>query len=196
MSKKSTAKAKYRMEKPVVHFHQIGNREEIEAALMQQRQNELYLKDASSEEKEMFNQLDQKVKHFNTHYINGKRLEKNKKLKACAKKEIEKIIKWFENSGKFDIHNSYDLNNGWAVNLSRKTDTASLEMLSAALASIEQSMQSLSMAASAVHSLVSTEALLERSAAPVILSKQEENDILLSEPDPETGERFNLNFYK
>lgn len=196
MSKKSTAKAKYHMEKPVVHFHQIGNKDEMEAALMLQRQNELYLRDASSEEKEMFNQLDQKVKYFNTYYIKGKRLEKSKRIKESVKNEIEKIIKWFENSGKFDVNSSYDPIHGWTVNVLRKTDLAPLEMVRAALAGIEQSIQNLSIAANAVQSSALTEELLRKSPAPVILSKQEENDIVLSEPDPETGERFNLNFHR
>jgi hypothetical protein len=165
--------------------YKTGNKDEIENARQIHQQNEIFTRQLSREEKAKFQKLFQLTTMFNAFYTTGKRLEKNSKLKNIKMQEIKELINWFESSQRFDVFSQYEPVTGWVTNLNLKQNVILRNAFAKALFETGEAMQRLTM----------NDTPLTQSQAPLILSTQQNSTaaVVLSEPDPETGEQFNLN---
>ncbi len=189
MPKNNKAKAKHERVKPVVYEYKTGNEGDAAQALQHQINNEI-VSGYSAEEQEKFSQLQRKIQTFNANFLRGGKLESNIKTKESIKKDIEDIIKWFKDSGLFAVHSTFNQATGWIVSVEKTHKTITLRLRHNPVDTLEQAMRQLTTTSEDL----STTALTPSPA--LLLSERTDNSVALSAPEPETGEQFNLNFWK
>jgi hypothetical protein len=199
-------KTKYYASKP--SEYKIGNKEDNEAAIRNLRNNQEAVKEFTPEERVKLDELMSAVAEFNSKYLDGQRFAIMPRIRDHKIQALNTLITWFEKIDHLEVTAVRDNVLGWSVYVNRRMITLRLRRkdpenqpepiapdLTITLTDMLQEDNPSIAMDSDLHPPASVSLLLSETAPTLpIPAPSLETSPDLSEPDPETGEVFNLKF--
>ena len=105
-----------------VHMIYPHGKKAVEQANLVLAQLKFEMRDYTKEEKEKRNELGEKLVKFNNHYTKGKRLYNENLARDNLIKEINELIDWFKESGKFNVNTLVDDEYCWELTITKNRE--------------------------------------------------------------------------